>query len=117
MDIVFNIVENIDPESVIILTISFAEKYNVSIGKDRNNITIYFYESDNSEVIEFHGSQLHGPKYKRVKKYIQDIVDNTPLHHITGFSSAENKKYLQNHFLISNNSMTDIVVNLSKNFY
>lgn len=116
MDIVFDIVDNIKPGSIIILTVIFTEKYNVSIGKDGNSITVYFYNSDERQVLKFFGSPPTGPKYLQMKKFIQEQIDNIQFHHITGITSVENKKYLEKYFITSENQISDIMIDINKYF-
>lgn len=116
MDIIFNIVDNIVPDSVILMTVVFMEHYNVSIGKDRNSITIYFYETDNREIIKFCGVPFE-KKYSEMKKYILEHVGNTKLYHISGITSIENKPFLKSNFTITDNDISDVIVDISKKFY
>lgn len=101
MDIVFDIISNILPNTIILLSIIFTEKYNISIGKDDNQITIYFYQSDRREIIKFCGSPTSN-KYKLIKKYLINQIENIPLKHITGITSIENKEKLEDNFIIYN---------------
>lgn len=116
MDIIFDIVDHIAPNTIIILTIVFTEKFNVSIGKDINSISIYFYESDKRNVLKFYGSPPNGSKYVQMKKIIQEQIDNTPFKYISGVSNIENKKYLSKYFIISDNLVSDSLINVTRQF-
>lgn len=116
MDIIFDIVDNILPDTLIIITVIFAEKYNISIGKDSRHITIYLYESNKREVLKFCGSSSLSKKFTEIKEYIQEIVDNVPIHYITGVSSLENKEYLDEYFITSEHELSDSLIGIIKNF-
>lgn len=116
MDIIFNIVDNVVPDSLIIITVVFMEKYNVSIGRDRNSITVYFYESDKRDVLKFYGAP-GSKKYTQMKKYILEHIDSVELHHVSGITSIENKPFLEKNFTITNNLLSDVIIDINKNFY
>ncbi len=116
MDIIFNIIDNINPNTMIIITVVFAEKYSVSIGKDDSSITLYFYDSDKREVIKFYGSHSKGNKYLQMKKYIQEQIDNYPMNSISGFSNVENKEYLNKFFIITPNQLSNEIIDINKSF-
>jgi hypothetical protein len=117
MDIIFNIVENVEPDSFIILTIIFAEKYNVSIGKNGDNITIYLYESDKRKILKYYGLISETSRYNPIKKYIQELIDNVPFYHISGISSIENINYLKDFFIVSADNAFTNIINIDKKFY
>ena len=117
MDIVFNIIDNIIPNTMIIITVIFEEKYNISIGKDDNNLTLYFYDSDKREVIKFFKPYLRtDPKYIHIKKYILEQIENSRMLSIRGFSNTENKKYLSKYFLVTPNQLSDSIIDINKLF-
>lgn len=115
MDIIFDIIDHIAPDTIIILTVVFAEKFNVSIGKDVNSISVYLYELDKRDALKFFGSSS-GLKYTQMKKYIQEQIDDIPIKQISGISNVENKKYLSKYFIISDNLVSDAIINITKQF-
>lgn len=115
MDIVFNIVDNINPNSIILLTVTFLEKYNLSISKNIENVTVFLYDINNSEVFKFYGSGK-GKKYLNIKKHILQLLKNISICYISGISSLENNEYLCKNFIISSNNLSIDIINIYKTF-
>jgi len=116
MDIIFDIIDHIEPNTFIILTIIFEEKYNISIEKDINDINIYIYEYDTKNVLKFYNSYSIGSSYSDIKKTIQDQLDDISFYFITGVSSAENRKYISENFIILNNDVNNTIITFTKSF-
>lgn len=114
MDIIFDIIENNPTDSIIILTVLFEEKYSISIGKDNNSMTIYFYNSTTRDILKFFGQSCKSKKYYNVKKYIQDTIDNIAMTEISGISNIDNIDYLKKYFLVTNNLQTNVLVDIKK---
>lgn len=115
MDIVFNIVDTLPKESMICITIVFREKYNVSIGRDANDITVYFYETAKQNILKFSGS-LKGKKYLSMKKYILEQVGDIPIYSINGITDVENREILSKNFIVSDNPISSAIIDIKKIF-
>lgn len=113
MDIILDIIDRISDDSIIILTIIFEERYNVSIGKDYNYTTLYFYDSDTSITQKI---KYVNKKRKNIENFLNDNIDNIPIHHINGISSTQNKEYLSKYFIITDYESDDELINISKKF-
>lgn len=111
MDIIFDIVDNVANDSVIIITVIFQEKYNVSIERDGNIISVHLFDtiSKHTNSVNFSGL-ISKKKYKHIKKYITQLIDNIQMKQIIGLSYKENKEYLSNYFNINNNILDHLVV-------
>ncbi len=116
MEVVFNIIDNLPSDSIIILTILFTEQYNISIGKDDNSIRIYLFDSEERSIQRFYATSK-SYKYKKIKNYIINLIDNIPINRISGISNSSNKEFLKNYFLVSNNDSSDSIINIDKYFY
>ena len=114
MDIVFDIVDNI-PEPILIITITFAEKYNVSISKDSDSVTIYFYDINRRDIIKCINPYRNKTKsLKRFKDFVIQEIGDTPFEYLHGISTEGNKNYLSKHFHIDINDMN--IIHFSKEF-
>ena len=98
MEKVFSIVENIKNNTVIIISVYFIEKYNISIGKDDNTITIYFFNTKDNDILKMSGNSN---KLEIMKKIILDKIGDIPLDFISGVSSIDNLDELSKNFIIS----------------
>lgn len=116
MDIIFNIIENTEPDSMILLTISFIKKYNISIGKNNNMISIYCLSIAKMKMIKYNVSLDEKYIYDRLKHFIIEKIDNTSISKITGISDVINKKYLQKYFLTSVDNLNNNILNIFKGF-
>jgi len=116
MDVIIDIIKNIEVNTTILLTIVFKEKYNISIGKDDEAITIFLFEIGNEEIIKFHGSEDNN-LFPFIIEYLQKTVENVSMDHIKGISSIENKKYLTKYFLIKEDiQLQDSFIHIEKYF-
>lgn len=114
MNVIFDILDNTLDDTLVIITVIFSERYNLTIIKEELLVTLYMYDTNNRNIFKFYGS-TSDKKYMTMRNCIIQQIDNTSIDYLNGISSIENKEYLSKMFVIKG-ELTDSVFDFTKSF-
>ena len=93
MDNIFNIVES-TPNLTMMFTVVLCNKFNITVGKNENNVFIYFNKIDgNTKYV----GKIDTEEYQTIKNNIIISINNVEIRYIEGYADNTLKEILSNY--------------------